>query len=103
MGEEIKIRPIHINDARDIHDMHRQDSIIQQTMALSSGRLKDIEDYIEGLTKEDDVFVAECNGHVRGIASLEERSGKLRYSGMCPSLLMKKYKEEGLARRFLSE
>ncbi|MDQ0186883.1 hypothetical protein J2S16_003491 [Cytobacillus kochii] len=38
MGEEIKIRPIHINDARDIHEMHRQDSIIQQTMALSSGR-----------------------------------------------------------------
>lgn len=101
MGEEIKIRPIHINDARDIHEMQRQDSIIQQTMALSSGRLKDIEDYIEGLTKEDHVFVAECNGHVRGVASLEERSGKLRYSGNVSISINEEVQGRGIGKTLL--
>lgn len=100
-GEEIKIRPIHINDARDIHEMQRQDSIIQQTMALSSGRLKDIEDYIEGLTKEDHVFVAECNGHVRGVASLEERSGKLRYSGNVSISINEEVQGRGIGKTLL--
>ncbi|MEK4924190.1 GNAT family N-acetyltransferase [Cytobacillus sp. FSL R5-0569] len=65
------------------------------------GEIKDIEDYIEGLTKEDHVFVAECNGHVRGIASLEERSGKLRYSGNVPISINEEVQGRGIGKTLL--
>ncbi|RSL34708.1 GNAT family N-acetyltransferase [Salibacterium salarium] len=78
---DVVIRPIEKPDLKYINEIRHQPSVIDNTMALPSERIETTEHFFNSLSKDDHVMVAEINERVVGIATLEARSGKLRYSG----------------------
>lgn len=70
-------------------------------MGLPSQRIETTEEYLEQLGPDDHVMVAEADGKVVGVASLEVRSGKLRYCGWVSIALHNDHQGMGIGGRLL--
>ena len=65
---DVKIRPVRIEDAPDIHALRVMEGVRETILALPSERLSDTEDFIRS-TKEH-LVVAEVDGRAVGMAGL---------------------------------
>ena len=65
---DVTIRPVRIEDAKDVHALRVMAGVRETILALPSERLSDTEDFIRN-TKEH-LMVAEVDGRVVGMAGL---------------------------------
>ena len=72
------------------------------TLALPSERAEDTRRWLERLTSDDHVLVAELDGRVVGIVGLHVRSGKQRHSASVGMVVADDFQGRGIGRRLLS-
>lgn len=80
------IRPVKIEDAVFINEIRRQDGVRENTMGIASERVVRTQGFINGLTDNDHMLVAEVEKDgvkiVVGVASLSvNKSNRVRHSG----------------------
>jgi putative acetyltransferase len=80
------IRPVKIEDAIFINELRRQDGVRENTMGIASERVTRTQGFINGLTDNDHMLVAEVEKDglktVVGVASLSvNKSNRVRHSG----------------------
>ena len=80
------IRPVKIEDAIFINELRRQDGVRENTMGIASERVTRTQGFINGLTENDHMLVAEVEKDgvktVVGVASLSvNKSNRVRHSG----------------------
>jgi putative acetyltransferase len=95
------IRPVRAEDVEAVHELRRQPTVVEYTLALPSERIEDNRRYLEGLGPDDHVLVAEVDGRVVGMAGLHVKRGKLRHSGEIGMMVHDAYQGRGIGRRLL--
>lgn len=99
---EIRIRPVHSDDADAIHGIRRRPSVVRYTLGLPSTRLGDVRRRIDGYGADDHVFVAEVNGEVVGMAGLHVRGSKQRHVGEVGILVADEHQGRGVGRALMT-
>ena len=98
---EIVVRPVRAEDVEAAHEIRRQPSVIEFTLAIPSERIEDSRHFLEGLGPDDHLLVAEVDGRVVGIAGLHVKRGKLRHSGGVGIAVHDQFQGRGLGRKLL--
>lgn len=78
---ELLIRPVHVNDARDIHQILSQDKVMPYVISLPSDRVEQLEERYRTLPKNNHEFVAQLDKFVVGHAGLVQLSGRRSHVG----------------------
>lgn len=102
----LNIRPIRIEDAKQVNEIRIMDGVRENIMALTSERITRAESMINGLTPNDHMFVAEVdeNGEKRvvGVIGLNvNQSPRARHSGSIGIMIHKDYQGKGIGRALL--
>src|SRR5262245_23883569 len=102
-GEEaaVVIRPVRAEDADGVNHLRRQPSVLANTLSLPSERVAANRRFLEALTPDDHVFVAEVEGRVAGIAGLHVRGGKMRHCAELGISVGDDFQGRGLGRRLM--
>ncbi|MFB4165747.1 N-acetyltransferase family protein [Alteribacillus sp. JSM 102045] len=95
------IRPVKTEDAQAINEIRRQPSVTLNTMSMPSERLEFTKQYLENLSADHHVMVAEYNDYIVGIGSLEGGTGKLRYNGDIALAIHDTYQDRGIGGQLL--
>ena len=98
---DVVIRPVRAEDGEAIHQIRRQPSVIDCTLALPSERIEDNRRFLESFGPDDHALVAEVDGRVVGMAGLHVKRGKLRHSGQLGMMIEDRFHGRGLARQIL--
>lgn len=103
-----KIRPIRIEDARYIHEMRTMDGVRENIMGITSERITRTEEFINNLTEEQHVFVAEVEDEgikrVVGTVGLTvNKSPRVRHSASIGIMVHRDYQEMGIGRSLLKK
>ncbi|WP_022794859.1 GNAT family N-acetyltransferase [Marinococcus halotolerans] len=101
MNAQISLRPVEAEDEKDINILRRQPSVMHYTLGLPSERRASSQSFIKGLTTNDHVIVAEYDGRVVGIGSLEVLGGKLHYYGLTAMAVHDEFQNRGIGSRLL--
>jgi putative acetyltransferase len=101
MNAQIILRPVETEDEKDINILRRQPSVMHYTLGLPSERRASNQSFIKGLTTNDHVIVAEYDGRVVGIGSLEVLGGKLHYYGLTAMAVHDEFQNQGIGSRLL--
>jgi len=105
---DFTIRPIMMKDAEDINEMRRMDKVRENTLGIISERLVYTQDFINSLTENDHLLVAEVfeNGvkKVVGIVGLNVNSNpRLRHSGSIGIMVHPDYQGRGIGTALLKK
>ncbi|SDW10353.1 putative acetyltransferase [Marinococcus luteus] len=103
MTEQIILRPVAAEDEKDINILRRQPSVMHYALGLPSERRASNQSYIEGLTENDHVVVAEYDQHVVGIGSLEVLGGRLHYYGRTAMAVHDEFQNQGIGSLLLDQ
>lgn len=101
------IRPVKIEDAVFINKIRRQDGVRENIMGITSERVTSTEGFINGLTDNDHILVAEVEENgvktVVGVAGLSvNRLNRLRHSGSIGIMVQKEYHKMGIGRALMT-
>jgi L-phenylalanine/L-methionine N-acetyltransferase len=104
----LNIRPVRIEDARQINEIRVMDGVRENIMAVTSERVTRAESMISGLTPNDHMFVAEVeeNGSkkVVGVIGLNvNQSPRARHSASIGIMIHKDYQGKGIGRALLNK
>lgn len=102
------IRPVRLEDAEDINEMRRMDGVRENILGIFSERISRSEDYIENLSENDHMLVAEAeeNGakKVVGTVGLHiNKNPRLRHSASIGIMVHAAYQGQGIGRALLSK
>jgi putative acetyltransferase len=102
------IRPVKIEDAAFINGIRRQDGVRENIMGITSERVTRTQNFINGLTDNDHMLVAEVeedgNKRVVGVASLSvNKSNRLRHSGSIGLMVAKEYHGMGIGKALMKD
>jgi L-phenylalanine/L-methionine N-acetyltransferase len=100
-SSEVVVRPVRLDDVEAIHQIRRQPSVIDCTLALPSERPEDNRRFLESFGPDDHVLVAVVDGRVVGMAGLHLKRGKLRHSGEFGMMVHDRFQGQGLGRKLL--
>ena len=100
------IRPVKIEDALFINGIRRQDGVRENIMGIVSERVSGTESFINGLTLNDHMLVAEVEEEgikkVIAIASLSvNKANRVRHSGSIGIMVGKEYHGMGIGRALM--
>ena len=100
------IRPVKIEDAVFINEIRRQDGVRENIMGITSERVTRTQGFINGLTENDHMLVAEVEEdgvkRVVGVASLSvNKSNRVRHSGSIGLMVNKDYHRMGIGRTLM--
>ena len=100
------IRPVKIEDAVFINEIRRQDGVRENIMGITSERVTRTQSFINGLTENDHMLVAEVEKDgvkiVVGVASLSvNKSNRVRHSGSIGLMVNKDYHRMGIGRALM--
>ena len=101
MDAQIILRPVEAEDEKDINILRRQPSVMHYTLGLPSERRASNQSFIKGLTENDHVIVAEYDGRVIGVGSLEVLGGRLHYYGTAAMAVHDELQNQGIGSRLL--
>ncbi|MGE6895779.1 GNAT family N-acetyltransferase [Priestia flexa] len=76
---DLKIRPVHPNDAEAIHEIRIQPSVARHTLAVPSERVKTPSEFMNSMNHDTHLMVAEIEDKVVGMAGLHVKPGKQRH------------------------
>lgn len=100
------IRPVKIEDAVFINEIRRQDGVRENIMSIISQRVVKTERFIDGLTDNDHVLVADVEEGIKkvvGIGSLSvNKSNRVRHSGSIGLMVGKEYHGMGIGRALMN-
>ena len=101
------IRPVKIEDAVFINKIRRQDGVRENIMGIISERVTRTEGFINGLTDNDHMLVAEVEEDgvkiVVGVASLSvNKSNRVRHSGSIGIMVQREYHGMGIGRALMN-
>ena len=101
------IRPVKIEGAVFINEIRRQDGVRENIMGIISERVTGTEAFINGLTLNDHMLVAEVEEEgikrVVGIASLSvNKANRVRHSGSIGIMVGKEYHGMGIGRALMT-
>lgn len=104
----VNIRPVKIEDAPFINELRRMDGVRENIMGLITERESKTVNFINGLTDNDYVLVAEVeeNGlkRVVGIVSMSVgRSPRVRHTGSIGIMVHKDYQGKGIGRALMTK
>ena len=102
------IRPVKIEDAAFINGIRRQDGVRENIMGITSERVTRTQSFINGLTDNDHMLVAEVeedgNKRVVGVASLSvNKSNRVRHSGSIGLMVAKEYHSMGIGKALMKD
>lgn len=100
-SEVVLIRPVRLEDVEALHEIRRQPSMIDFTLALPSERIADSRRFLEGFGPDDHALVALVNDQVVGMAGLHVRRGKLRHGGEIGMMVHERFQGQGVGRKLL--
>jgi len=105
---EINIRPVIYEDAKYLHEIRIMDGVRENIMAVTSERIGKIHSFINGLTDNQHVFVAEIEESgekkVVGIVGLTvNNSARIRHSGSIGINVSKDYQGNGIGKDLLNK
>ena len=95
------IRPVRAEDAEAVHEIRRQPSVVEFTLAVPSERVADNRRFLEALGPDDHVLVAEVGGRVVGIAGLHVKRGRERHCAWLGMSVHDQFQGRGLGRRLV--
>ena len=100
------IRPVKMEDAVFINEIRRQDGVRENIMGITSERVTRTQSFINGLTENDHMLVAEVEKDgvktVVGVASLSvNKSNRVRHSGSIGLMVNKNYHRMGIGRALM--
>ena len=98
---DVVSRPVRAEDGEAIHQIRRQPSVIDRTLALPSERIQDNLRFLESFGPDDHALVAEVDGRAVGMAGLHVKRGKLRHGGEIGMMIHDQFQGRGLGRRLL--
>lgn len=103
-----KIRPIRIEDAKYIHEMRTMDGVRENIMGITSERITRAEAFINGLTEDQHLFVAEVEDEgikrVVGTVGLTvNKSPRVRHSASLGIMVHRDYQGMGIGRALLKK
>jgi L-phenylalanine/L-methionine N-acetyltransferase len=103
-----KIRPIKIEDAKYIHEMRTMDGVRENIMGITSERIARAEAFINNLTEDQHIFVAEVEDEgikrVVGTAGLTVNSSpRVRHSASLGIMVHRDYQGMGIGRELLKK
>lgn len=98
---DVAVRPVRFTDVEQLHHLRGQSGAIAFTLALPSERAEDTRRWLERLTSDDHVLVAELDGRVVGIVGLHVRSGKQRHSASVGMVVADDFHGRGIGHRLL--
>lgn len=104
----LNIRPVRIEDARQINEIRIMDGVRENIMAITSERVTRAESMINGLTPNDHMFVAEVEEgglkRVVGVIGLNVgQSPRARHSASIGIMIHKDYQGKGIGRALLNK
>lgn len=102
------IRPVKIEDAVFINEIRRQDGVRENIMGITSERVTRTQGFINGLTENDHMLVAEVEEdgvkRVVGVASLSvNKSNRVRHSGSIGLMVNRDYHRMGIGRALMKD
>lgn len=98
---EITIRPVRIEDAEAINAIRRSPSVVENTFGMPSERIEANRKFIENLSGDDHLLVAEVDGEVVGMAGIHLKRGKARHSAGLGIMVRDDYQGRGIGRRLM--
>ena len=98
---QVVIRPVRSEDAEAVHEIRRQPSVVEFTLAVPSERIADNRRFLDALGPDDHMLVAELGGRVVGIAGLHVKRGRERHCGWLGMSIHDQFQGRGLGRRLL--
>ena len=98
---ELTVRPVRMEDAEALNALRRQPSVAALIMALPSERVQSTRQFVESLTPNEHVMVAERDGRVVGIGGLHVQQGKLRHVGIIGVAVGERFQGQGIGRRLM--
>ena len=97
-GAGCQIRPVRMEDAEAINEIRRQRSVAEWTLGLPSERIAQNREFLDALTTEDHLLVAELDGRAVGLAGLHARRGKGHHAAALGIMVHEDYQGQGLGR-----
>jgi L-phenylalanine/L-methionine N-acetyltransferase len=97
----VLIRPVRLEDVEALHEIRRQPSMVDFTLALPSERIADTRRFLEGFGPDDHALVAVVDGRVVGMAGLHVKRGKLRQGGEIGMMVHEQFQGRGVGRKLL--
>jgi putative acetyltransferase len=90
-----------MEDAEAINEMRRQRTVAEWTMGLPSERIAQNREFLQALSPEDHVLVAELDDRVVGMAGLHVRRGKGQHAAALGIMVREEYQGQGIGRRLM--
>lgn len=105
---DIKIRPVKVEDAADINEFRVMDGVYENTLAVFSERIMSNIKFIENLSEDDHIFVAELKENditkVVGIAGLHAHTGnRVKHCANIGMMIHATYHNKGIGKLFMSK
>jgi L-phenylalanine/L-methionine N-acetyltransferase len=98
---QVTIRPVRLEDVEAINLLRRQPSVADYTAAFPSERIESNREFVEALSPDDHLMVAELDGQVVGMAGLHVKSGKQRHSAVLGIMVHDQLQDRGIGRRLM--
>lgn len=100
---EIVVRPIRPSDAEAFTEIRLLPSVLETMCSMPSERSTDRRRALENLGPNDHILVAETDGKVIGVASLQVLGGRRRHVGDLSIAVHEEYQGRGIGRRLMNE
>lgn len=94
----MRIRPIRLDDAEDVHALRLDDGVRATISAMPSDRVADVRARIAAYSTDDHVLVAEVDGRVVARAGLHVRGGRQRHVGWIGVEVAREHQRKGIGR-----
>jgi putative acetyltransferase len=101
MPSEVTIRPVRPDDLEAVYQLRLLPSIIDNTLALPSGRIDDTRRRFESAGPNDHSFVAVLDEQVVGQAGLHVGDSKRRYTASIGMMVHDRFQGQGIGRKLL--
>src|SRR5690554_5909265 len=98
---EFTIRPIMLSDAAQINEIRRQREVFYNTLSLPTEYQENSVKFIQSLSDNDYVVVAESGSSILGLAGMHVGTGKKRHKGKIGICVHKDYHDQGIGRSLL--
>src|SRR5690348_10303758 len=95
------IRPVREDDAEAVWQISRQEGVMETILSLPSDRLEQRRATLRDLGPDHHWFVAVANDEVVGLAGLDVRRGRLRYSGHVFLFVARDWQGRGIGSQLL--
>jgi putative acetyltransferase len=101
MSSEVVIRPIRPDDLEAVYQLRLLPSIIDNTLALPSGRIEETRRRFESAGPNDHAFVALVDEQVVGQAGLHVGDSKRRHTASIGMMVHDRFQGQGIGRKLL--